>query len=65
MSEWHVSASESEGEGGRETKEEAGDLELGGLKIPTARMVELLQVQVVIIQKYCSFTYEKHDTSNR
>ena len=44
-----MSASESEGEGGRETKEEAGVLELGGLKIPTARMVELLQVQVVII----------------
>ena len=44
MSEWHVSASESEGEDGSERKAETGVLELGGLKIPPARMVDLLQV---------------------
>lgn len=44
MSEWHVSASESEGEEGRKKKEEGDVLELGGLKIPAARIVDLLQV---------------------
>ena len=39
-----MSASESEGEEGREIKEETGVLELGGLKIPVARVVDLLQV---------------------
>ena len=44
MSEWHVSASESEGEERSERKPENGVLELGGLKIPADRMVDLLQV---------------------
>ena len=46
MSEWQVSGSESEGEEeGGERKEESCLLELGGLKIPAVRMLELLQVR--------------------
>ena len=48
MSDWYVSASESEGdEEGERRKDETGVVELGGLKIPASRMVELLQVRRV------------------
>ena len=53
MSEWHVSASESEGEEGNERKAEVGVLELGGLKIPAARMVDLLQVAERLFYNLC------------
>ena len=46
MSDWHVSASESEGEDGGERQEDASLVELGGLKIPPSRVVDLLQVHV-------------------
>lgn len=52
MSEWHVSASESEGEDGSEGKPKNGVLELGGLKIPADRMVDLLQVAKDVIFMY-------------
>lgn len=52
MSEWHVSASESEGEDGSERKPKNGVLELGGLKIPADRMVDLLQVAKDVIFMY-------------
>ena len=46
MSDWHVSASESEGERDEGIKtEEKGVLEVAGLKIPASRMMELLQVR--------------------
>lgn len=48
MSDWYVSASESEGdEEGERRKDETSVVELGGLKIPASRMVELLQVRGV------------------
>lgn len=52
MSEWHVSASESEGEEGEKRNEDGEVVELGGLRIPASRMVQLLRVKVVQIVVY-------------